>query len=142
MLLYVYYVIVACVCVVVVPFVVVYPPYSSYLPLPPFSCSRCHAMCLAKQSLRSTVVGLQNCAALVACVHVLQSAVDDRAGGWTKDWMGDDGATVAVAVPAVATADVVAALVATETAMLQRRRRRRRAMTAEQRQWLLQRKWC
>ena len=33
--------------------------------------------------------------------------------------MGDDGATVAVAVPAVVTADVVAALVATETAMLQ-----------------------
>ena len=80
-------------------------------------------MCLAKQSLPSTIVGLQNkncfCAALVACVHGLQSAVDDRAGGWTKDWMGDDGATVAVAVPAVAMADVVAALVATETATLQ-----------------------
>ena len=82
-------------------------------------------MCLAKQSLPSTIVGLQNqncfCAALVACMHGLQSAVDDRARGWTKDWIGNDGATVAVAVPAVATADVVAALVATETAMLQQR---------------------
>ncbi len=70
-----------------------------------------------------------------------ECAVDDRAGGRTKDWMGDDGATVAVAVPAVATADVVVALVTTETAMLQRRQRRRRAMMAEQRQWLLQQKW-
>ena len=80
-------------------------------------------MCLLKQSLPSTVDGLQNqncfCAASVACVHMLQSAVDDRAGGWTKDWMGDDGETVAVAMPAVATADVVAALVGKETVMLQ-----------------------
>ena len=86
-------------------------------------------MCLAKQSLPSTVVGLQNqncfCAASVACVHALQCAVDDRAGGWTKDWIVDDGATAAVAVPAVAMADVVAALVATKTAMLQQRQRRR-----------------
>ena len=101
------------------PLLLFIPPPLSYLPLPPFSCSRCPAMCLAKQSLRSTVVGLQNRAASAACVHALQSAVDDRAGGWTKDWMGDDVATVAVAVPAVATADVAAALVVTETAMLQ-----------------------
>ena len=64
-------------------------------------------MYLVKQLLPSTVVGLQNqnclCAASVACVHALQSAVDDRAEGWTKDWMGDDGETVAVAVPAVTT---------------------------------------
>ncbi len=41
-----------------------------------------------------------------------EQAVDDRAGGWTKDWMGNDRVTVAVVVAAVATADVV-----TETAM-------------------------
>ena len=43
--------------------------------------------------------------------------MDDRARGWTKDWADDDGATVAVAVAAVMTADVAAAVVATETAM-------------------------
>ncbi len=44
--------------------------------------------------------------------------MDDRAGRWTKDWTGDDGMTVAVAVAAVAMADVASAVVATETAML------------------------
>jgi hypothetical protein len=43
--------------------------------------------------------------------------VDDRAGGWTKDWTGNNGATVAVAVVLVAMGDVVAAVVATSTAM-------------------------
>ncbi len=42
----------------------------------------------------------------------------DRAERWTKDWTGDDGVTVAVAMEAVAMADVASAVVATETAML------------------------
>ena len=48
--------------------------------------------------------------------------MDDRAGGWKKDWTGNDGATMTVAVVAVAmaTADVAAAVVVTETAMLWR----------------------
>ncbi len=41
--------------------------------------------------------------------------------GWTKDWMGNDGATVAVAVAAVAMADVASAVVATETFSLSRK---------------------
>ena len=49
-------------------------------------------------------------------------AVDDRAGGWKKDWTGNDGATVTVAVAAVMTAGVAEAVVATETAMLRQRR--------------------
>ncbi len=44
--------------------------------------------------------------------------MDDRAGGWTKDCVGNDMVTVAVAVVTVVTADVAAAVVATETAML------------------------
>ena len=52
-----------------------------------------------------------------------ERAVDDRAGGWKKNWAGNDGATVTVAVAAVATADVAGAVVATETAMSRRRRR-------------------
>ena len=51
-----------------------------------------------------------------------ERTVDDRAGGWKKDWTGDDGATVTVGVAAVATADVVSAVVAIETVMSQRRR--------------------
>jgi hypothetical protein len=50
-----------------------------------------------------------------------EHAVDDRAGGWKKDWTGNDEAMVTVAVAALATADVTAAVVATETAMLRRR---------------------
>ena len=38
------------------------------------------------------------------------------------DWTGDDGVTVTVAVAEVATADVVAAVVVTETVMSRRRR--------------------
>ena len=37
---------------------------------------------------------------------------------WTTDWTGDDEATVAVAVAAVVMADVAAAVVMAETAML------------------------
>ncbi len=44
--------------------------------------------------------------------------MDDRAGGWTKDWMGNNGVMVAVVVAAVAMADVASAVVAMETAML------------------------
>jgi hypothetical protein len=44
--------------------------------------------------------------------------VDDRAGRWTKDWAGNNGATVEVAMATVAMADVASAVVATETAML------------------------
>ncbi len=80
MLLYVY-VIVACVCVVVFfPVVVVMAlvfPLLSYLLLPPFSCSRCHVISLAKHSFPSIIVGLQSqncfCAASVACVHALET---------------------------------------------------------------------
>ena len=43
--------------------------------------------------------------------------MDDRVGGWKKDWTGNDGATVTVVVAAVATADVAATVVATETSM-------------------------
>ena len=43
--------------------------------------------------------------------------MDDRVEGWTKEWTGDVGVTVAVALAAVAMADVAAAVVATETAM-------------------------
>ena len=48
--------------------------------------------------------------------------MDDRGGGWKKDWRGNDGATMTVAVVAVATAtaDVAAAVVVMETAMLWR----------------------
>ena len=54
------------------------PPLVLVAPAPPpFSFSRCQAMCLAKQSLPYTVVWLQNqncfCAVLVGCVHTLQT---------------------------------------------------------------------
>ena len=51
-----------------------------------------------------------------------ERAVDDRGGGVKIVWTGDDGVTVTVAVAEVATADVVAAVVVTETVMSRRRR--------------------
>ncbi len=49
--------------------------------------------------------------------------MDDRAVGWTKDWTGNNGATVAVGVAAVAMADVASAVVAMESAMLGQQQR-------------------
>ncbi len=46
-----------------------------------------------------------------------ERVVDDRARGWMKDWTSEDRVMGAVAVAAVVMADVVSAVVATETAM-------------------------
>ena len=63
--------------------------------------------------------------------HMAMMRGDDVSVQWMteqgveKDWTGNDGPTVTVAVEAVATADVAAAVVAMETAMTLRRWQRR-----------------